>query len=166
MEAIIGFPVFRELGSVTFSERQIRVGKLRSRRYSTALRAQGDDLFVSVKVAGQNTALRLDTGASKSALLASFAHLHPSVLTGLQAERERIASVGGVTTQSVIHLEHVRLALAGRSVWLSNMPITTSNAPEAPDTTFGTLGRDVLAQFESYTLDLKSMRIILGRAKH
>ena len=51
--------------------------------------------------------------------------------------------------------------IAGREIVLDSLEVMLPSQVKAPET-YGTLGSDLLARFDSYTLDLRAMRLALG----
>lgn len=163
IDAIIGFPVFRAIGSVTFSD-----GFLAPRPALLAgprnLTAAGNDLFVTVGIGRFSAPLHLDTGAKASNLSAIFAERHPEALRGLERSSSRSAGAGGATTQTVAHWRNAPITLAGARTTLADLPIVTTGSDDVSDSTMGTLGQDVLKRFAAYTVDFDTMRFAVRDA--
>jgi hypothetical protein len=124
--------------------------------------ASGNDIFITVAVDGQAVPMHLDTGANKSSLSALYARAHPEAVAALGRRTAGMASAGGARLASVATWPNAPLALAGRTLVLPTLEIGLP-AAEGPAPRFiGVLGSDVLRAFESYTLDLRVMRLELG----
>jgi hypothetical protein len=160
IDAIIGFPVFRAIGSMTFGKGFFRPGPaLASGPHN--LTAAGNDLYVAVEAGGLNLPLHLDTGAKASELSALFARRHPELLGKLERSTERNAGAGGVTTHPIAHWKSTPVVVAGSAITLADLPIVLADPEDMTDHNLGTLGQDVLQRFSSYTIDLTTMRFRL-----
>jgi predicted aspartyl protease len=164
IKAIIGLPVMRMLGRMRV-ERAGRLALLapaEARPAAPNMSASGNDLFVTVAVDGGDVPLHLDTGANKSSLSALYAGAHAEAVAALARRTAGMASAGGARLASVATWPNAPLALAGRTLVLPSLEIGLP-AAEGPAPRFvGVLGSDVLRAFESYTLDLRAMRLELG----
>lgn len=163
IDAIIGFPVLRAIGRIRFGEDSftpLEASAATAGAAATAnLHAVGNDLLVEAVVGGIPVPLHLDTGAPASALSTRFAHRHPGILQGLARRDRRSASAGGSITQESAVWENVRVEIDGHQVTLPKLAIAVSDAAAVETRTFGTLGLDVLAGFDAFTLDLGTMRL-------
>ena len=158
METIIGYPIFRAMGAITFGHGYFEPTHSSPSRAPDNLTVQGGDLFVRMAIAGHDTALHLDTGAATSELSTVFVQENPSILTGLKQSSERIGSAGGATTHMIAHYADAPITIAKRSITLPDLAIESTGSLDVTDTTLGTLGQDILSRFSSYTIDLKAMR--------
>jgi hypothetical protein len=164
IKAIIGLPVMRMLGRMRM-ERAGRLALLAPAQAQPALpnmSAGGNDLFVTVAVDGQGVPMHLDTGANKSSLSALYAGAHPEAVAALARRTAGMASAGGARLASVATWPNAPLALAGRTLVLPVLEIGLPSADGPAPRFVGVLGSDVLRAFESYTLDLRAMRLELG----
>jgi clan AA aspartic protease (TIGR02281 family) len=165
IRAIIGFPVLRVLGRIRIENGgRFTVLPPQSEAEAVAapnLRASGNDLFVETEVDGRPVPLHLDTGANQTSLSARFAAAHPDIVASLETRELRTASAGGTRSAQAATWRQAPLALAGRSLRLPEVAVAL---PEegTPPSNFGTLGSNVLREFESYTIDFAAMRIDLG----
>jgi hypothetical protein len=119
-------------------------------------------LFVDVEVGGFAVPLHLDSGANPSQLKPLFAETYPRPLAGLPRERRRSVGAGGSASGEAVRWRNVGVAIAGRSFRAPEI-LVGMPAPGANQSLYyGTVGADVLGMFESYTIDLRRMRLELG----
>lgn len=164
IEAIIGFPLLRELGRIRFQ----RDGRVVPEPEATVasrpgnLRVVGSAIYVDVLVEGAPTALHLDTGAPTSFLTTRFARRHGRLVDGLALHEEQLAGAGGARARRSARLPSAALSIAGRQAALADLSVVVEDGSEAEASNFGVLGSDVLDQFEHWTIDLRSMSFELG----
>lgn len=164
IEAIIGFPVLRELGRIRF-ERDGRVVSEPEAPVAPApgnLRVVGSAPYVEVTVEGVPTALHLDTGAPASSLSTRFARRHVRLVDGLALHEEKLAGAGGARTRRSARMPSAILSIAGRRATLADLSVVVEDGLDADASNFGVLGGDVLDQFGHWTIDFRSMAFELG----
>lgn len=160
IDAIIGFPVFKALGRISFSREGTFGWEPSGAAPATQnLFADGNDLFLEVTVAGTKATLHLDTGAAASDLTAAFARRAPATVAALGDHavlgRSR-ASAGGAVVSEAVSLKQVPLSLAGQSICLPSIDVGLADDETGP-TRLGSIGQDALSLFESYSIDFVSM---------
>ncbi len=162
--AIVGFPVLRELQRVRFDRDGALVPEpeLRSAATSENLRIVGSALYVNVTIEGVPTALHLDSGAPTSFLSSRFAKRHAHFVDGLEVQDEKLAGAGGTRLRRSARLPSASMAIAGRRVSLAAFPVTVDEGSDTEAPNFGVLGGDVLAHFQHWTIDFRSMTLELG----
>lgn len=164
IEAILGFPVLRELQRLTFSAD----GKLRPSRSERAsapgnLRLAGSDLYVDVRLNGLPVAMHLDSGGARSSLSSRFAKDHPALLKGLQARQERVAGAGGARARQAVLWPQVRVRIGGREATLPELAVAMSDAGDVKEPNL--MGGDILGAFDGWTLDFPRMQLEVGAPK-
>lgn len=165
IEAILGFPVLRELRRIRFELDGQLVPEPGMRGTTEApgnLRIIGSDLFVNARVNGLPVALHLDSGASASSLSPLFARRHPELTHGLPTRQEHFASAGGATSRRSAVLPAAALELDGKTVALEQIAIGLDESADVETRQFGVLGGDVLGRFSYWRVDFERMRLELG----
>jgi predicted aspartyl protease len=165
IKAIVGLPVMRMLGRMRMAAGAGRFALLAPAEAQPALpnmSASGNDVFVMVAVDGRDVPMHLDTGANPTRLSALYARAHPEAVAALARSQTGLASAGGAVTASVATWPNAPLALAGRALVLPALQVALPAASGPAPRFMGVLGSDVLARFESYTLDFRAMRLELG----
>lgn len=165
LDLIVGFPVFRALGRVTFGrDRTFSVGA-RSLTGSLArhnLHFSGNSPTVMARLNGIAVPLHLDTGAPASSLTARFGRLHPAILSDLDKDKVRSASAGGTIEQHVLIWRDVSVEIAGAEARLPQIPIVDQQSANIQDRWFGVLGQDILQSFPAYTIDFAAVSFEAG----
>jgi len=158
IDAIIGFPVFHAMGSITFAKGRFTPGLPADVARSSSLRMHESDLFVALRIGAEPVALQLDTGAAGTSLSAEFARDHSKLVAGLPQSDQHIAGAGGVSAQHIALWPAVPVAIGGSTVLLDRIPILTSRAGDTDRKNYGSIGQDLLGRFASYTIDFRAMR--------
>jgi len=162
IRAIFGLPAMRALGRMRMEAGRLTVlAPAAGAAGAPNLAASGNQLYVETGVAGRTLPLHLDTGANQTALSPLYAAAEPARIAGLATGQARMASAGGTRASNMATWADAPIELAGRSLTLPQLPVRLAgDGPEARD--YGTLGSNVLRRFDSYTLDLRAMRLELG----
>ncbi|HTJ64594.1 MAG TPA: aspartyl protease family protein [Alphaproteobacteria bacterium] len=160
IEIILGFPVFRAMGRITFTTAGgfSPDGGAAASPAAPNMHLGGSDLFVDATVNGLPVSLHLDTGATATSLSPAFAKAHPDLFAALPRMNRRIGGAGGVTEIQVARLEPVDIAIADKHTVLNGIDIELSDGARSSSETQGTLGQDVLRSFAGYTVDFASGR--------
>jgi predicted aspartyl protease len=163
IKAIIGLPVMRALGRMRVEQAgRFVLAAPAEAQPAPNMAASGNNLFVTVAVDGSIVPMHLDTGANQSRLSALYAAAHPEAVAALPRRTAGMASAGGARMTTVATWADAPLALAGRALRLPRLEIALPAAGGPAPRFMGVLGSDVLRAFESYTLDLRAMRLELG----
>lgn len=165
--AIVGFPVLRALGRVTFTPTSLTThGDTPPSGLQAPLVASGSSLFVLAEVNGLGVPLHLDSGASATSLDKRFAAEHPDVVRGLETRSTRSAGAGGAVEGRAHVLRDAVIEIGGVGTSLPAVDIETSSPSSSNEAgNFGTLGQDVLRSAGgSYTIDFGRMTLSISRA--
>ena len=158
IEAIIGFPIFRAMGSVTFDQKRFTPGQSVDAGRSSPISMQGNDLLVSLQLGRTAVPLLLDTGGNATSLSREFAQDHPDLLASLPQSDQHVGGAGGISAQRIAVWSNVPVRIGGSSVTLDHIAIETSSPGDTDRKTYGTIGQDLLSQFLAYTIDFRTMR--------
>lgn len=161
--AIIGFPVLRALGRVTFTPAGFTTDRgPRAAMVGPNIVASGSDLFVMTQVNGVRVPLHLDSGASSTTLGPRFAAEHPALVAGLTRRTVRSAGAGGATEATASVLKDAVIAVGGVTTRLASVDVDPASADGAGS--YGAIGQDILRSASSYTIDFKEMWLSLAPA--
>jgi hypothetical protein len=75
----------------------------------------------------------------------------------------KIPGAGGVVKRKIYIQPQVKLGIGDKTVTLERVPIHTSGTGTDIADLYGNLGQDVVANFESFTLDFSTMTFSLGK---
>lgn len=165
IQAILGFPAFQAMGAITFlQDGEFEAGATAVPPGPTA-RMFLDELtpLIECGLDGKDLIFSFDTGANGSTFsVRYFDEFHTQVESLKKAAMEAYGAGGGRRTD--IHLlPNVTLQIAGKTVVLRHVPISTAPVGSDIDQVYGNLGRDLVAGFESFTLDFTNMTFSLGK---
>jgi hypothetical protein len=158
IDAIIGFPIFRDMGSITFAEGRFTPALPADPARFSPLRMQESDLFVALQIGPDPVALQLDTGALATALSVEFAHDHPALVARLPRSDQHVAGAAGTGALRVAYWADVPVRIGGGAARLDRVPIMLSNPGDTDRKNYGAIGQDLLRRFTAYTIDFRTMR--------
>ncbi len=165
IEAVLGFPVLQALGAVTFS----RDGTLDAGP-GTAPSGVGARMFmdgltpiIECSVNRKNLLFDLDTGANGSVLTVRYFREFRAQSASWEKAENKGFGAGGVMVRDVYLAPTLELKVGDKIAALHRIPIFTAAIGTDLDDVYGNLGEDMLAEFESFTLDFAHMRFSLGK---
>lgn len=165
LPVIIGQPILKLFGKYTIDCRQNKVffSRTAPRRQveSNLVWTKSGVMQVKVEKDGQTFYLTQDTGATNSSM-------GPDYYKAFQAEIARLgkwdidkqSGVGGSVYNSVFRLPSITLKVGGKTVSLSNIPVTAlSSHQNAISSGFGRLGIDFFKQAQRVEIDNVNMML-------
>jgi hypothetical protein len=165
INGIIGYPVFQALRTITFlHDGEFEAGD-EARAAGTGARMYMNYLtpIVECKIEGRNLPFSFDSGASSTDLLVRYYQQFHSASKGWKRSKTMSAGAGGVVKRKIYIQPQVKLGIGDKTVTLEKVPIYTSGTgTDTNDELYGNLGQDVVADFESFTLDFSTMTFSLG----
>jgi Aspartyl protease len=165
INGIIGYPVFQALGSITFlRDGEFVAGdKTGATGGGAPMYMHGLMPIIECKVEGTDLPFSLDTGASDSDFLLRYYERFHSEAKSWKKRKTKTAGAGGVVKRKVYVQPQVNLGIGDKTVSLRNVPVHTSATGSNNGELYGNLGQDVVANFESFTLDFSTMTFSLGK---
>jgi predicted aspartyl protease len=166
INGIIGYPVFQALGTVTFlHEGEFEAGG-KARAIGTGARMYMNQLtpVIECKIEGKDLPFGFDTGASETNLFVRYYQRFRGESKDWKKSKAEIAGAGGVMKRKIYIQPQVKLGLGDQRITLEKVLIYTSGTGTSThDVLYGNLGQDVVANFESFTLDFSTMTFGLGK---
>ena len=165
INGIIGYPVFQALGTITFlHDSEFEAGD-EARAAGTGARMYMNHLtpIVECKVEGRDLPFSFDTGASSTDLLVRYYQQFHSASKGWKRSKTMSAGAGGVVKRKIYIQPQVKLGIGDKTATLEKVPIYTSGTGTDIADLYGNLGQDLVANFESFTLDFSTMTFSLGK---
>ncbi|WP_130618763.1 pepsin/retropepsin-like aspartic protease family protein [Dyella amyloliquefaciens] len=164
IDAIVGFPVLRELQRIQFTSD----GKLVPSRSTAAnvpgnMRLAGSDLYVDVTLNDLPVAMHLDSGGSHSALSSRFAREHAALFKGLASQKDHVAGAGGARDRTSVMWPHVRVHIGDQQVEINGISVSLGDAGNVKEP--NVLGGDILRAFDGWTIDFRRMQFDVGAPK-
>jgi hypothetical protein len=164
INAILGYPVFQALGAITF----LRGGEFeagdtnQSPATSTPMYMRRLTPVIECGVEGNELPFTFDTGASETDLsIRYFEHFREKA--GSWKQRESQSSGAGGTVRRTVYVQpRLVLTIGDEAATLENVSIFSTRMNSGIDELYGNLGWDLVAGFESFTLDFSRMTFSLG----
>ena len=165
IEAILGYPVLQALGAVTFSRDGTLAAGPGTAPPGAAARMFMDGLtpMIDCGAGGKILLFDLDTGANSSVFTVGyFKKFHAQSASWKKGEYKG-GGAGGITVRKVYMVPTLELKVGDKIATLHSIPVFRSVIGTDLDDAYGNLGQDMLAGFESFTLDFAHMRFSLGK---
>src|SRR5580692_9604869 len=165
INGIIGYPVFQALGTITFlHDGEFEAGD-EAGATGTGARMYMNQLMpiIECKVEGTDLPFGFDTGASGTDLLVRYYQRFHSESNAWKKSTTKEAGAGGVVKRRIYIQPQVKLGIGDKTVTLEKVSILTSGTGTGNENLYGNLGQDVVANFESFTLDFSTMTFSLGK---
>jgi predicted aspartyl protease len=163
--AIIGFPVLRALGKLTFRH----AGLLDANANGVDSNA-GSPLELKLLnpvaepvVEHQMLPFTIDTGASSTTLSVRFYRQFQSEKSTWNRVETKSFGAGGGTSTNAYLVPSLPLTVGGRTIVLKHLAVLPSAQGADIDVLFGNIGEDLLQSVASFTLDFTQMRFVLGQ---
>ena len=165
IDAVLGYPVLQALGAVTFSQDGMLEAGPGAAPPDAAARMFMDGLtpMIECGVNGKNLLFDLDTGANTSMFTVRFFRKFRAQSASWKKGEDKGFGAGGIMVRKVYVVLALELRVGDKIATLHSIPIFTSAIGTDIDDSYGNLGQDVLAGFESFTLDFAHMRFSLGK---
>lgn len=161
--AIVGFPVLRALGSVTFFHNGIvEAGGNGDARAGSPLELKLLNPVVEALVNKQTLPFTLDTGASGTTLSVRFYQQFQTEQASWKHAETKSFGAGGMTASKAYLVPALPFTLGGQTVVLRRVTVLRSAQGADIDVLFGNVGEDLLQSVASFTVDFARMRFILG----
>ena len=165
ISGIIGYPVFQALGKITFlQDGEFRAGGAdQETERGARMFMKGLTPIVQCEVEGKMLPFAFDTGASGTDLLLKYAKTFHAETKSWKKAKTKSAGAGGVVHRKVYVQPEVKFGIGGRVATLTKVTIYRSSSVSDHDELYGNLGQDIVAGFQSFTLDFSGMTFRLGQ---
>jgi hypothetical protein len=164
INGIIGYPVFQALGVITFLQDGWFEAGDTARRSAVGTRMYMKLLvpLIECGVEGKDLPFSFDTGASGTNLSIRYFKLFRGEIRTWKKGWNSSSGAGGVMKRPIYTQPRLNLAIGDKTVTLERVPIFPTPMGSGLDEVYGNLGQDVVARFESFTLDFSKMTFSLG----
>jgi len=164
INGIVGYPVFRAFGTVTFEKDGWFEGGEAAKRNDrgTAMYMNLLAPVIECRVEGNELPFSLDTGASGTNLSLRYFDLFKGEIKNWKEGKSVSAGSGGQVKRTIYLQPELRLEVGGRTAVLKSVPIFHEAMRTDLDELYGNLGQDLVVGFQSFTLDFTKMRFSLG----
>lgn len=164
INAILGYPILKALGTVTFTRTEFRAGDAAEKNVQGA-RMYMRDLAPAIEceVEGRPLIFTFDTGATTSDLSVRYYEEFRQQARSWKTQTIMSGGAGGSRKLKAYSPPAVTLKVGASTVTLKGVSVLPRmNA--GIDTLFGNLGQDLVAEFDSFSLDFVKMVFSLGPA--
>jgi len=164
INAVIGYPVFHALGSISFlHDGEFVAG---SAAAATGIGAKmymkGLSPIIICDVEGHQLPFTFDTGASGTILYVSYSRLFLSESKNWKTGKEKDGGAGGIIKRKIYLQPEFKLGIGDKTVVLKKVSIYRTGTGTDTDELYGNIGQDIPAGFSSFTLDFTTMTFSLG----
>ena len=165
INGIVGYPVFQAFGIITFEKDGWFEGGGAAKQNS-----EGASMYMKLlvpviecSVEANELPFSLDTGASGTDLSLRYFDLFKGEIKNWKKGENVTGGSGGQVKRTIYLQPELRLRVGSRTAELKNVSIFHEAVGTNLDELFGNLGQDLVAGFQSFTLDFTKMRFSLGR---
>lgn len=163
IDAILGYPVLKALGIVTFTRDRFLAGSAADATGGgLRMYMRGLTPALECEVERQPLLFTFDTGASSTNLSVRYYERFRAQVGSWKAETAENGGAGGSSTATVYTQPQLLMQVGSRTVTLKDVPIFQHRMNAAIDILFGNLGQDFVDGFESFTLNFTTMTFSLG----
>lgn len=164
INGIIGYPVFQAMGAITFFHNGFfEAGSLA--KHSAAKTRMYMKLLMPViecETGGMDLPFTFDTGANGTFLSIRYYDQFRSESGKWKTGENLTGGGGGAVRRKVYLLPELDLKVGTQIVTIRNVPVFPTKVGSTEDELYGNLGQDMVAGFESFTLDFSRMTFRLG----
>jgi hypothetical protein len=166
--AILGYPIFQALGIIRFThDHHFQAGPtLALAGDSSPIYMEKLNVLFSCRTHNLSRPFLFDSGANATSFfIPYYREFSADLLHEKQGTRNGYGA-GGTSTDQVYILDHVDLELANRILDLQHIAVSKNPQNTLSDEYEGSLGRDLIADLDSLTLDLIHDRVYTGKPRH
>ena len=164
INAVIGYPVFQALGSISFLHDDEFVADSAPATAGTGAKVymRGLSPIIICSVEGQYLPFTFDTGASGTNLYVRYYRRFRGESKHWKKGKAKEGGAGGVVKRKIYLQPELKLGIGERTVVLKKISIYRTGTGTDTDELYGNIGQDVPAGFSSFTLDFTNMTFSLG----
>jgi predicted aspartyl protease len=163
IDAILGYPVLKALGVVTFTRDEfLAVESAEANGRGVRMYMRGLDPAIECDVEGRPLLFTLDTGASNTDLSVRYYELFRQQAASWKTHSVERAGAGGSIQQNVYIQPRLVMRVGTSTVALKDVSILPVRMKAGVDILFGNLGQDFFDSFESFSLNFSTMTFSVG----
>jgi predicted aspartyl protease len=164
INAVIGYPVFQALGAITFlHDGELVAGDTNPQSQPGAqMYMKGLSPIIECRVEGVDLPFSFDTGANGTVLYERYYNRFRNESGTWIKAKNKTFGAGGDVKRKVYLQPQLNLGIGDKSAVLKRITIYTVGTGTDTDDLYGNLGQDVVANFNSFTLNFKTMTFSLG----
>jgi predicted aspartyl protease len=163
IDAILGYPVLQALQRITFTKDGHFLAGPDSPSGQGGAKLYMYELtpLLECEVENRKVLFSFDTGANGSVLSDRYYRDFPDQFKRLKKKPHEMSGAGGVKKTTAYYVPEVRLAVGQTHAVLHDVPVASAMGTDM-DRFYGTLGRDLVDPYRSFTMDFESMRFLLA----
>lgn len=163
IDAILGYPVLKALGVVTFTRDEFLAGEAaEANTQGVQMYMRGLTPTLECEVEGQPLLFTFDTGAASTDLSVRYYELFRAQAGSWKMQTFESAGAGGSIQQPQYIQPRVAIKVGASTVTLNDVAIHPVRTNAAIDILFGNLGLDFVDGFESFSLNFSTMTFSFG----
>lgn len=160
IEAIIGFPVIRDMREIRMSENGMFVPNNPGAKAYNNFLLNGFTPAIEMINGNDSLTFAFDTGAKRTMLYYPYYNFYKKEIDGkYELEDIKIEGAGGAVTFKGFIIDKMDLKTANVSYTLDEVNLISEPIHGRDTKYFGNLGRDFIWQYSSYTINFESMFI-------
>jgi len=164
IDAILGYPVLRALGRVTFTRKgEFLAGDAaESAETGAPMFMRGQTPALECEVDGERLLFTFDTGASSTNFSVRYYERFRQGARSWQTRTVQNGGGGGTVRREMFVQPQVDMHVGGAAVTLRDVTIFSTRMNAGIDVLFGNLGQDFVDGFDGFTLDFSTMTFRFG----
>jgi hypothetical protein len=165
--AILGYPVFQALGIIRFThDHHFQTGPtLALTGDSSPIYMEKLNVLFSCRTHNLSRSFLFDSGANATTFFVPYSKEFAADLLHEKQGTRNGYGAGGTSTDQVYILDHVDLELANRILDLQHIAVSRNPQNTLSDEYEGSLGRDLINDLDSLTVDLIHDRVYAGKPR-
>ncbi|HJY35082.1 MAG TPA: retroviral-like aspartic protease family protein [Vicinamibacterales bacterium] len=163
IHAILGYPVLKALGRITFTRKgEFLAGEAAEKASGVPMYMRGLSPAIECDVDGHRLLFTFDTGASSTDFSVRYFNLFHEHRGTWQTRTVESGGAGGTVRREMYIQPDVVVKVGDATATLKDVTIFPTPMNAGIDVLFGNIGQDLVAGFESFTVDFVGMTFGLG----
>lgn len=157
LEAVLGFPVIKELGMITIYPDKIEIGKPDQKAiYEPNMAIDLLKPVVFFKYDGKDLPFTFDSGASETILSEVFYRDYKTLVDTMGTPKNvSVGGAGGLRTMQMFLLPEISFESFGKRITVKKIMVSKDVLKNANNVYYGNIGQDIIRQFISMTINFK-----------
>ena len=157
LDAVLGFPVIKELGMVNIYPDKIEIQKPDQKvTYEPNMAIDLLKPIIFLKYNGKELPFTFDSGASETILSEVFYKEYKSLVDSIGTPKNvSIGGAGGLRTMQMVLLPQISFESLGQKITVKEIKVSKDILKTADNVYYGNIGQDMIRQFKSMTINFK-----------
>jgi hypothetical protein len=155
LDAILGFPVIKELGTLTLYSNKMVISKDDAKdRYRSNMAIEYLKPIIYFNYEGEDLPFTFDSGADQTVLTEVFYNKYKLMVDAEgKKKKESYGGAGGIKEFNVLVLPSLKFTSLGENIILKQVSVSTDAIHTGDDVYYGNLGQDLIKQYKSMTIN-------------